>query len=74
MPHEMFSDVVDPSIKLGSRKWYTVPLSIAVHTVLIAAVIIIPLMATDVLPPIPTMVAFVTAAPPPPPPPPPVRG
>ena len=41
MPHEMFGGVVDPSIKLGSRKWYTVPLSIAVHTLIIAAVIII---------------------------------
>ena len=50
MPREMFGDVVDPSIKVGGQKWYTVPLSIIVHTVLIAAVIIIPLMAADALP------------------------
>jgi protein TonB len=56
----MFGDVVDPSIKVGSQKWYTVPLSIAAHVIIFAAVIIIPLMATDVLP-----------TPPPPPPPPP---
>ena len=47
---EMFGDVVEPSIKVGSQKWYTVPLSIVVHTALIGAVIIIPLMAADVLP------------------------
>ena len=50
MPRDMFGDVVDPSIKVGSRSRYTVPLSIVVHTALLAAVIIIPLMAADVLP------------------------
>jgi protein TonB len=67
----MFGDVVDPSIKVGSQKWYTVPLSIIAHVVLFAAVIIIPLMATDVLPTPPSMMAFVGAPPTPPPPPPP---
>ena len=43
MPREMFGDVVEPSIKLGSQKWYTVPLSILAHVVLFGAVIIIPL-------------------------------
>jgi protein TonB len=62
VPRDLFGDVVDPSIKLGSQKWYTIPLSILVHVVLFAAIIIIPLMATDVLP---------TPPPPPPPPPPP---
>ena len=52
---EMFGDVVEPSIKVGSQKWYTVPLSIVVHTALIGAVIIIPLMAADVLPSPPNM-------------------
>jgi protein TonB len=67
----MFGDVVDPSIKVGSQKWYTVPLSIIAHVVLFAAVIIIPLMATDMLPTPPSMMAFVGAPPTPPPPPPP---
>ena len=66
MPRDMFGDVVDPSIKLGSQKWYTVPLSILAHVALFAAVIIIPLMATDVLPTPPSMMAFVGAPPPPP--------
>src|SRR3954453_21820476 len=67
----MFGDVVEPSIKVGSQKWYTVPLSIIVHTAIIAAVVIIPLMAADVLPTPPSMMAFVAAPPPPPHPPPP---
>ena len=50
MPRDMFGDVVDPSIRVGGQKWYTVPLSIVVHTVLIAAIIIIPLMAAEGLP------------------------
>ena len=50
MPRDMFGDVVDPSIKVGTRAWYTVPLSIIVHTAILAAVVIIPLMAADVLP------------------------
>ena len=70
MPREMFGDVVAPSIKVGSQKWYTVPLSIVAHVVLFAAVIIIPLMATDVLPTPPSMMAFVGAPPTPPPQPP----
>ena len=64
MPRDMFGDIVEPSIKVGSQKWYTVPLSIVAHTVIIGAVIIIPLMAADVLPTPPSMMAFVAAAPP----------
>ena len=45
MPRDMFGDVVDPSIKVGGQKWYTVPLSIIVHVVLIGSIIIVPLMA-----------------------------
>jgi periplasmic protein TonB len=71
VPREMFGDVVDPSIKVGSQKWYTVPLSIAAHVAIFAAVIIIPLMASDVLPTPPSMMAAFVGAPPPPPPPPP---
>jgi protein TonB len=67
----MFGDVVEPSIKVGSKKWYTVPVSILAHAVVIGAVVIIPLMAMDALPTPPQMMAFVAAAPPPPPPPPP---
>ena len=71
MPRDMFGDVVNPSIKIGSQKWYTVPLSVIVHVVIIGAIIIVPLMAADVLPTPPVMMAFAAAPPPPPPPPPP---
>ena len=72
MPREMFGDIVEPSVKVGGQKWYTVPLSIVAHTVAIGAVVIIPLMAADVLPTPPGMMnAFVAAPPPPPPHPPP---
>ena len=39
MPRDMFGDVVQPSIKVGSKKWYTVPLSIAVHSTILAALV-----------------------------------
>jgi protein TonB len=67
----LFGEVANPTTKVGSRSWYTVPVSILAHVILFAVVIIIPLMATDVLPTPPTMMAFVGAPPPPPPPPPP---
>ena len=40
MARDMFGDIVDPSVKVGSRSWYTVPLSIAAHTGIILAVVI----------------------------------
>ena len=55
MPRDMFGDVTNPSVKVGSQAWYTVPVSILAHIVLFAGVIIIPLMAADVLPTPPTL-------------------
>jgi protein TonB len=50
---DMFGDVVDPSIHIGNgQKWYTKLLSIAVHAVLIGIVVIVPLLATDSIPPV----------------------
>jgi hypothetical protein len=70
MVGHLFRDVVEPSIKVGDRRGYTVPLSIAGHALLIALVIIVPLVATDspMLPTPSAMFAFVTAADPPAPP------
>ena len=42
MPRDMFGDVTNPSVKVGSQAWYTVPVSILAHIVLFACVIIIP--------------------------------
>ena len=54
----MFGDVVKPSISVGSKQWYTLPLSILAHVALIAVLIVIPLLATDILPTPPSMMAF----------------
>ena len=70
----MFGDIVQPSVNVGTRRWYTVPLSIAIHAAAIFALIVIPLMAYDVLPtPYSAMDSFRTVTLPPPPLPPPPR-
>ena len=71
MPRDLFGDVTDPSIKVGSRKWYTVPLSLAAHTLVTLSLIIAPLLATGALPLPAASVVFVpvVAAPVLPPPP-----
>ena len=71
MPHDMFGEVVRPSVRVGSRAWYTVPLSIAVHVALAVVVIVVPLMATDALPK-PTSLHKIFVGDPPEAPPPPV--
>jgi len=71
VPRDMFGDVVDPSIKMGNKMWYTVPLTMLLQASIVAALVIVPLMATGLMPTPPSMMAFVAAPPPPPPPPPP---
>jgi protein TonB len=63
----MFGDVVDPSVKVGTKQWYTVPLSIVAHVVVLGSLIVIPLLATDMLPTPQSVMAFVPPPPPPPP-------
>jgi periplasmic protein TonB len=46
----MFHDVVDPSINLGHKKQYTLPLSIGVHILIVATLILVPLLAPGALP------------------------
>ncbi len=50
MSHELFEEVVKPTVTVGSRSPYSVAASIAVHVLIIGAVVIAPLMAVDVLP------------------------
>ena len=50
MPRDLFGDVTRPSISIGNRKWYTVPVSLLSHSVIVFAVVVVPLLATDVLP------------------------
>jgi protein TonB len=59
---DMFIDVREPSITLGTQKRYTVVGSVIVHSAIIAAVIIAPLVATDVLPAPPVTTIFVSPA------------
>ena len=65
MPREerMFGDIVDPSIKMGSKQGASVMMTILLEAAIIAAIVIIPLMAYDVIPtPADSMSAFVAAA------------
>jgi hypothetical protein len=55
MTRNMFRDVIDPSTTVSGKRGYTVPLSIIAHTLILAALIIIPLLATDSLPVPPTL-------------------
>src|SRR5262249_20220511 len=75
MARDMFGDIRQPSITVGSKTRYTVTISVVVHAAVIAAMIITPLVATDVLPSPPMMTVFISTStpPPPPPPPPPVK-
>ncbi|MCY4598488.1 MAG: energy transducer TonB [Acidobacteria bacterium] len=62
---QMFGEIAEPTNRVGSRKWYTVPLSIVAHVVVFGAVVVVPLIATDVLPTPATMMSFMLPAPPP---------
>ena len=46
----MFDDVVHPSIQVGTKRWYTVPLSVLTHSVALGGLIVAPLLATGELP------------------------
>jgi protein TonB len=73
MPRELFGDVTDRSITLGTRKWYSVPLSFFVHALAITILIVTPLLATGALPLPDSGPTFVPIEPPALPDPPPVR-
>ena len=66
MTREMFGAIVDPTQAVGTRNWYTVPLSILAHAAALMAVVVVPLMASGILP-TPESVLVFTVAPPPPP-------
>jgi periplasmic protein TonB len=76
MQQRLFEDLLDSDVKThGTKQGYTLPVSIAIHIVVIIAVVVIPLMTAEALPePTSVVKAFFVepqAAPPPPPPPPP---
>jgi protein TonB len=50
MPRDLFGDVTRPSISVGNRKWYTVPVSLLSHAVILATIVIVPILAAPMMP------------------------
>jgi len=50
MPRDLFGNVSQPFDGVGARSRYTVPLSLAAHTVAVALIVVVPLVASDALP------------------------
>jgi protein TonB len=69
MPRDLFGDVVHHEVRVGGRAWYSLPLTVLVHALIIAVAVIVPLVAVDELPGLPRAAAeYVVVAPPQPPP------
>jgi protein TonB len=57
----MFRDIIEPSMRVRSRRAYVLPLSIVTHVLLVAILLLVPLMAPGVLPmPTAALMAFVS--------------
>jgi protein TonB len=70
----MFGDVNQPSIKIGNRKWYTVPVSLMSHGMIVLALVLIPILAPSAMqPPDGGLPVFMANPDPPKPPPPPAK-
>ena len=50
MPRDLFGDVTRPSISIGNRKWYTLPLSLFSHSAIVLILIALPILAPEVMP------------------------
>ena len=50
MPRDLFGDVTRPSISIGNRKWYTVPVSLLSHSLVIAMFLVLPILAAPYMP------------------------
>jgi protein TonB len=50
MPRDLFGDVTRPSISIGNRKWYTLPLSLFSHSAIVILLIAVPIVAPAVMP------------------------
>jgi protein TonB len=69
MPRDLFGDVVHHDVRVGGRAWYSLPVTILAHAILIAAAVIVPLTAIDQLPGLPRAAPeYVVMVPPQPPP------
>ena len=68
---DMFDTIVNPSSGVPRPRWTTTALSAAGHVVVLIALVLSTILATDVLPLPQEVITFVSVAPPPAPPPPP---
>jgi len=50
MPRDLFGDVTRPSLSVSSRKWYTLPVSLLSHSLIVAVVVALPIQAPAILP------------------------
>jgi protein TonB len=50
MPRDLFGAVTDPPAQIGTRSRLTLPLSLAAHALALIVLVVVPLIATDVLP------------------------
>jgi protein TonB len=68
MSHELFHDVTNTRPRAGRATGGTLAVSVVAHAAILAAVIVVPLLATDTLPTLSDPVdSFIPVAPPPPP-------
>lgn len=71
MPRDLFGDVTRPSISIGNRSKYTVPVSLFSHAMIVLVIIALPLVAPALMPKvftssaIPTIISLVPPTPPP---------
>ena len=71
MPRDLFGDVTRPSISIGNRSKFTVPVSLFSHAMIVLVIIALPLLAPALMPTvftssaIPTIVSLVPPTPPP---------
>ena len=73
MPRDLFGHLTHPSVSVGSRKWYTLPLSLISHSAIVLALIAIPILAPAAMPSVfadnePYRIIDVVPPTPPPPP------
>src|SRR6478735_3813145 len=69
MPRDMFGDVNQHSIKIGNRKWYSVPVSLFSHAMIVLALVAIPILVPSAMP-MPKITTIFSGTPPVPPEPP----
>ena len=72
MPRDLFGEVTRPSISIGDRKWYSVPVSLLSHSAIVAMFLVLPILAAPLMPQIGSSddsEYLIEMLPPPPPPP-----